>query len=315
MSGAGAETGNGRDTVAAVVMMSSAMLIVPIMDVIAKYLSAAMPPLEVTFGRFFFQVIIAILVAAVSGGFHRLKSKRPVINYLRGLLLCGAVLSFFTSVKYMSVATAISIFFVEPAILTIMAALVLKEKVGWRRISAIVVGFAGAMIILRPNFLEIGPASLLPLLAATFFATYLLVNRLFAGTDELLAIQFSAGMSGTVFLGGLLAISTLLELPGHVFVLPDLTQTGLLLTIGAIAFVGHGLVVVAFQKGEAALLAPLQYLEIVGATLFGYLVFNDFPDGPTWVGIALIVSSGLYIAHRERTLSRGPDQVHANSAE
>jgi drug/metabolite transporter (DMT)-like permease len=315
MPDAGADTGNSRETLAAVLLMSSAMIIVPVMDIIAKYLSAAIPPLEVTFGRFFFQTVIAVSIATLSGRFYALRSKRPMINYIRGLLLCGAVLSFFTAVKYMSVATAISIFFVEPAILTIMAALILKEKVGWRRIAAIVVGFFGAMIILRPNFLEIGAASLLPLLTATLFASYLLLNRLFAGTDGLLAIQFSAGVAGTLFLGALLAVSTALGLPDYAFILPDIPQIGLLFTIGAISFVGHGLVVVAFQKGEAALLAPLQYLEIVSATLFGYLVFADFPDGPTWIGIALIVASGLYIAHRERTVSRQQTQVHAKSVE
>ena len=82
--------------------------------------------------------------------------------------------------------------------------------------------------------------------------------------------------------------------------MPTPGQTALLALIGLISFAAHGLVVAAFQRGSASLLAPLQYVEIVGATLFGYLVFSDFPDGPTWAGIALIIGSGLYIAHRER---------------
>jgi drug/metabolite transporter (DMT)-like permease len=298
-------SGPGQDNnLVALSLMSGAMMIVPIMDVIAKYLALSLPPLEVTFGRFVFQLLISLAIALLTWNLKGLRSKRPAVNYLRGILLSAAVLCFFTAVKYMPVATAISIFFVEPMILTILAALILKEKVGLRRITAILTGLAGALIILRPSFLEVGPASLLPLLTATFFASYLLLNRLYAGSDGLLAIQFSAGLAGSVVLGIALAVGTLLGNPDYAFAVPDLNQTGFLFAIGAISFVGHGLVVSAFQRGEAALLAPLQYLEIVSATLFGFLVFGDFPDGPTWIGIALIVGSGLYITQRERALNK-----------
>ena len=298
-------SGPGQDnTLVALSLMSGAMMIVPVMDVIAKYLSVSLPPLEITFGRFAFQLLISLGVALLTWNLKGLRSKRPGVNYLRGILLSAAVLCFFTAVKYMPVATAISIFFVEPMILTVLAALVLKEKVGPRRIAAILTGLAGALIILRPSFLEIGPASLLPVLTATFFASYLLLNRLYAGSDGLLAIQFGAGLSGSIVLGIALLLGSALGRPDYSLAVPDLPQYGFLFAIGALSFVGHGLVVAAFQKGEAALLAPLQYLEIVSATLFGYLVFGDFPDGPTWIGIALIVGSGLYITQRERALNR-----------
>ncbi len=97
-------------------------------------------------------------------------------------------------------------------------------------------------------------------------------------------------------------IGYLTGIEGMEFVMPDAPQSGLLALIGLISFAGHGLVVSAFQRGSASMLAPLQYIEIVSATLFGYLVFSNFPDGPTWLGIALIISSGLYITHRERKL-------------
>lgn len=288
------------DSFLAVTLMSGAMLIIPVMDIIAKYLSTSLPPLEVTFGRFFFQFVICLVAALVSGQLRALKSKRPGINFLRGLLLALASLFFFTAVKFMPVATAISIFFVEPMILTILAALILKEKFGLRRVGAIVVGLVGALLILRPSFAEVGPAALLPLGTATFFAFYLLLNRRYAGADSLLAVQFSAGLAGSVVLGSALLVGTLLGRSDFAFVAPSFDQLGLLAAIGAISFAGHGLVVMAFQRGEASLLAPFTYIEIVSATLFGYLVFRDFPDAMTWVGISLIVGSGLYIAHRER---------------
>lgn len=288
----------------AIFLMSSAMLIVPVMDIIAKYLSAALPPLEVTFGRFFFQFLICLVLAIVTGQVTRLRGKQPVINYLRGIFLAAASLCFFTAVKFMSVATAISIFFVEPMVLTILAALILKEQVGIRRIGAILVGLLGAIIILRPNLAEIGLVSLLPVATAFLFSFYLLLNRLYPVTDGLLTIQFSAGLSGSLMLGTALLIGNLAGYEGIAFVMPSANQTGLLALIGLISFAAHGLVVAAFQRGSASLLAPLQYIEIVSATLFGYLVFADFPDGPTWIGIALIIGSGLYIAHRERKLKK-----------
>ncbi|MEM5580997.1 DMT family transporter [Roseibium sp. AS2] len=289
-----------QNPLAAIALMSSAMLIVPVMDIIAKYLSTDLPPLEVTFGRFFFQFLICLVLALATGRFARLRGQQPVINYLRGIFLAAASLCFFTAVKFMSVATAISIFFVEPMVLTILAALILKEQVGIRRIGAILVGLIGAIIILRPNLAEIGLVSLLPVATAFLFSFYLLLNRLYPVTDGLLTIQFSAGLSGSLMLGTALVIANLAGFEDMTFLMPSGSQVGFLALIGLISFAAHGLVVAAFQRGSASLLAPLQYIEIVSATLFGYLVFSDFPDGPTWIGIALIIGSGLYIAHRER---------------
>lgn len=289
-----------QDTLAGIGLMSAAMLIVPVMDIIAKYLSVSLPPLEVTFGRFLFQMLLCVAGALVFGKLQDLKSRHFGINILRGLFLTAAVLCFFWAVKYLPVATAIAIFFVEPLILTVLAAIILKEPFGLHRTGAIFIGLIGAMFILRPSFADAGLASLLPLGTAFFFASYLILNRIYAGTDSLMAIQFTTGLAGTVALGAALLIGTMLGIEAISFVTPSLAETGLLLAIGAISLVGHGLVVLAFARAEASTLAPLNYLEIVSATLLGFLVFGDFPDALTWTGIALIVASGLYIAHRER---------------
>jgi drug/metabolite transporter (DMT)-like permease len=286
----------------ALLLMSCAMLVVPCMDIIAKYLSSYLHPLEVTLGRFVFQSAVCLCLALFLKRMPKVGGSQPVINFLRGVLLATASLCFFVAIKYMSVATAVSIFFVEPMILTVLAALILKEKVGPRRIAAVAVGLAGALIILRPNVAEFGFVSLLPIGTAVFFALYLLVNRLYPVKDDMLTVQLSAGFAGSIYLGGFLLFATSFEIGDIAFVWPNLWQIGLLVLIGLISFGTHGLVVAAFQRGSASLLAPLQYLEIVSATLFGYLVFSDFPDLPTWIGISLIIGSGLYIAHRERVV-------------
>ncbi|TYC67709.1 DMT family transporter [Stappia sp. BW2] len=291
-----------QNPLTAILLMTSAMLLLPVMDITAKYLSADLPPLEITFGRFFFQFLFSLAIALLTGRLLQLRGKQPVVNYLRGIFLGTASLCFFTAVKYMSVATAISIFFIEPMVLTILAAVLLKEQVGPRRIGAILVGLLGAIIVLRPTLAEVGLFSLLPVVTAVLFSFYLLLNRLYPVRDDLLTIQFSAGLSGSVLLGIGLLIGNLTGIEGTEFVMPDVPQSSLLALIGLISFAGHGLVVSAFQRGNASLLAPLQYIEIVSATLLGYLVFANFPDGPTWLGIALIIMSGLYITHRERKL-------------
>lgn len=289
-----------RDNMAAIGLMTLAMFLLPVMDTAAKYLSARLPTLEITFARFFFQLLICVAAAALTGNLRRLKSFRLGINLLRGSLLTFSSLCFFTALKFMPVATAMAIFFVEPMILTILAVLFLGEKIGVRRIAGILTGLAGAMLILRPSFADAGLAALLPLGTATLFACYLMLNRRFAGQESLYAIQFSTGLAGTLIMGAVLLATTLSGQSEYAFVMPYLSEVPLLVLIGGISFLGHALVVQAFQKGEASMLAPLNYVEIIGATLLGYLVFGDFPDGMTWTGIALIVGGGLYIAHRER---------------
>lgn len=300
---------DARNNLAAILIMSAAMIIVPVMDIIAKYLSAELPPLEITFGRFFFQFLICVVLALVLRDKTVLKPKRPFINMLRGIALALASLAFFTSLKFMPLATAMAIFFIEPIILTVLAAVILKEKFGIRRVIAILAGLSGVLLILSPSFEDVGAAVFLPMLAATFFASYLLINRRYAGQDSLLTVQITTGLAGSLVLGIALIVCSLLGLPGFTFIMPSTNQLLLLVIIGAISFVGHAMVVIAFQKAEASLLAPLNYLEIVSAAILGLVVFGDFPDLQMWIGIAIIVSSGLYIAHRERIRSKRPPQA------
>ncbi|ADZ71865.1 DMT family transporter [Polymorphum gilvum] len=288
------------DTLRGIVLMTAAMLIVPLMDIVAKYLSAVLPPLEIAFGRFAFQGAFAVLTAAIGPGFAALRTRRWRANLLRGVLLAGATFAFFTAVKVMPVADAIAIFFVEPMILTGLSAVFLRETVGFRRWIAIAVGLAGALLIIRPGFAEFGPVAVLPLVTAFLFALYLLITRHLSGEDSMLSIQFTTALGGAAVLGAALLVVGATGATAEPLVLPGVPELGLLAVIGAISFFAHGLIVRAFALAPASVLAPFNYLEIVSATLFGFLVFGDFPDLPTWGGIALIVGSGLYIAHRER---------------
>lgn len=280
--------------------MTAAMVVLPVMDALAKIAGRTLPPIEVAFARLFGQMILTGLAALLLGRLSELAPPRFGLHFVRGACLGIATTLFFSALAVMPLADAIAVFFVEPMILTALSALVLKEKVGWRRWSACVVGFAGAMVVVRPGSGLFGLHALLPLGAALLFAVYLLLTRRLTGAGTMISAQFVTGLAGAVVIGALLLVTSLLGVPGAVARWPAGVEWAMLLAIAAISLFGHGMVVLAFAHAPPSVLAPLNYLEIVAATALGWLVFDDFPDGQTWVGIALIVGSGLYIVHRER---------------
>ncbi len=286
-----------------VAIMLFAMVILPGMDVIAKYMAVVegMAPAQVTFYRFFFQLVATLPLLLTMGGMRALRPKRLWLNLLRGVLLAAAALFFFISVKYMPLADVFAIYFVEPFILTCLSALILRERVDWRRWLAIAVGFAGAMIVIQPSFAAFGATALLPVACATVFAFYLLLNRAVGTADSPLTMQTIAGVGGTLFMVGVIAIG---DGMGVADFEPSLPKTALgwvlVVILGALSGYGHLLVVKAFQAAPVSLLAPFAYFEIVTATALGYLIFGDFPSLSKWLGIAIIVVSGLFMIWRER---------------
>lgn len=291
--------------------MVAATLIIPVMDATGKYLTAYLPPLEISLGRFVFQGLFAVLAAALGPGFKSLKVGHLAPELTRGVFLAISSAFFLTATKYMPVADATAIFFVEPMILTALSAIFLKEMVGLRRWSAIAVGLLGAVIIIRPGFAAFGSAAFLPLGTALTFAVYLMYTRKLAGDGTMLGIQMMTGIGGALTTLVLLAGSVVTASPdAPVLVMPTPFTLALMAVVGGVSFLGHGLMVKAFACAPASLLAPFNYLEIVSSTTLGFVMFGDFPDLPTWLGIAIIVASGLYIAHREHVRSA---KLHATA--
>ncbi|WP_117191086.1 DMT family transporter [Rhizobium terrae] len=287
-------------------IMTICMVILPVMDAIAKYMATfeAMSPGQVTFYRFFFQLVCVLPLVYFTGA-AVFRAKRPWMNLLRGVLHAGASLMFFVAVKYMPLADVFAIYFVEPFMLTMMSAIFLGEKVGWRRWLAIVIGFGGAMIVIQPSYAIFGWTALLPVACAFLYTLYLFLNRAIGEADSLLVMQTMAGLGGTLFMLGALSIGS--DLGGADFQ-PSLPATwlGLLLLVllGSISGYMHLLVVRAFRLAPLSLLAPFQYFEIISATVLGYALFDDFPTASKWLGIAIIVASGLFIIWRERLKSK-----------
>ncbi|WP_337270990.1 DMT family transporter [Oryzifoliimicrobium ureilyticus] len=311
------ETSTPENPVRGMLIMAASMAVLPMMDAIAKYMATfeAMSPGQVTFYRFFFQLVCTLPLLIIFMGSKAYQAKRPAMNILRGVLHGAASLLFFVAVKYMPLADVFAIYFVEPFMLTVMSALFLGDKVGWRRWLAIAVGFGGAMIIIQPSYEIFGLKALLPVCCAFLFTLYLFMNRAIGQSDSPLTMQTMAGVGGTTFMGLALCIGHSLEVRDFEPSLPtSFLGLFLLLALGTISGYVHLLVVRAFRMAPLSLLAPFQYFEIISATILGYLLFGDFPTASKWLGIAIIVISGLFIIWRERLQAKESQSVASSSA-
>jgi drug/metabolite transporter (DMT)-like permease len=279
--------------------MASAMLFAPFMDLFAKLLTETMSPGAIGVGRFAAQSLILLPVVLVTGQW----GKPTRLHLLAGLFLGAALLAINAALKTMPIANVLAIFFVEPLILTLLSAYLLGEGLGWRRLSAVIAGLVGAMIVIRPNWAAFGPAAFYPLITAVCFAGYLLITRIMARRGKRLALQFWIGISAMLSLAIATAIGDRLGVPVLALDWPGRYE---LACMGLLAAVSHQMINNAFARAEAGVLAPLQYLEIFSATLIGLFFFGDFPDRLTWAGTAIIIGAGIYVFHRERRLARRP---------
>lgn len=278
-------------TLIGVGLMLSAMAILPFLDVVAKTLgNQGMPVIQIVWARMAFGAALTLPFVLRLGGVEAVRPDRPWYHSLRAALLMAATFNFFFALKFLPIADALAIFFVQPLIVTALSPLVLREHVGPRRWAAVGIGFIGTLIIIRPGLTEVNPGTVLALAAGTCLALYFLMTRRIAGQTHAVITTFHTSLIGTV----LASIITL-----FFWETPSLTQWGLLFLIGLIATVGHFLIVRAYDHAEASLLAPLAYTEMVMATLAGWWFFGDFPDLWTFVGVAILISCAIYISVRE----------------
>lgn len=283
-----------------ILFMVSGTMIVPIMDAIAKILGDTLSPLQISWGRFVFQALIMSIAIVALYGPGMLKPKRPLIHGTRGLLLAIATTFFFFSLVYLPLADAIAIFFVQPMLLTLLSAIFLGESIGWHRKIAVVTGFIGALLIIKPGSDSFTLAALLPVGAALFFSGYLVVTRSVANIDNPMTMQFASGVGATLALSLGLIPGTLAGSSAWGAQMPTTIEWAYLAGIGLIAAVGHLLVVIAVNRAPTSVLAPFGYVEIIAATLLGWFIFSDWPDALSWLGIAIIIASGLYVFIREQ---------------
>ena len=284
-------------------LMVGGMAILPMLDACAKWLGQSLPASEVSAGRFLIQMSLLTPLFYLMGYRLRLASFN-LYEAARGFCLAMATWLFFVALKSLPMAEAISIFFIEPMILTILAALILGERIRIRRIIAIITGFMGAVIVIQPSFDIFGWPALLPLGTAFFFALYMIITRVVAQAKHPIEAQISMSFFALITIFILAGINDYTAMEAREWRMPTALEWGVLCILGLVATTGHLMVVFALQRADAGLLAPFQYLEVVTASLLGYLIFGDIPSQTTIFGVTIIIGSGLYLIHRERLATK-----------
>ena len=291
-----------------ILQLCFAMLLVPVLDVFAKLLGRTLDPVQVTFMRFVMQILL-LTPFVVWGRLWTIPKGTFGMQFTRGVLLAIATACFFAALQHLPLAEAITIYFVQPLLLTAISALFLGETIRLRRIMAIAIGLIGVMVILQPSLILFGWPALLPLITALAMACYVALTRHLAGHVHPYQMQMMVGFSATVTLGFALLIGPVFDIPWTGFIWPTNQQLMWVAYMGLAATIGHVFIVWAAGNAPASVLAPFQYLEIVTATLLGYLVFNDVPANSTILGSAIIIGSGIYLFHRERLAARAKPPV------
>ena len=274
----------------AILLNVSAWMLLPFMDGMAKHLSTEIHFIQVVWGRYFFMAILSLLVTYFFFN-HNLRWPNNIkIQLSRSLFLFLSTVFFFFSISKISLAEALTLAFVSPIIVTILSIFLLNEKVGIRRLIAVLLGFVGALIVIRPGFNEINIATVAALGTGICYAFYMVSTRKLSSIDNPLLTLIFTGLSGAIVIS--------LIVP-FFWTWLNYSQWLILISLASIGTVGHLLIILSLNFAEASKLAPLAYFEIVTNVLIGYYFFNDFPNKWIWLGLFLIISSGIYISIRE----------------
>jgi len=287
----------------AILINLSAWMIVPIMDALAKYLSWSLPVLQITWGRYFFTVVFTLSFMLIFFRKNLVWSKNPKLQLIRGIILLSANILFFYSISVISLAKALTLAFIHPLIVTALSPVFLNEKVGIKRWIAVLMGFIGALIVIRPGFLEFNLASLAAFGTGVFYGFYLMITRKLSDTDNPLLTLLFTGVVGAIIMTSVITIFEFSPMP-VIWVPPTPNQWLMLACIGLVASVAHGFIIVSYKYADASKLAPLGYSEIISNIMLGYYIFYDFPDLFTFIGLFIIMISGIYVARSHLLFNR-----------
>jgi drug/metabolite transporter (DMT)-like permease len=287
-----------------ILLMLGFCAVAPMADAVAKILGETVPLMMAVFARFVVQAVLLVPVVAATGRIWRMRGRMLRLVMLRTALHIAGITLMFSALAHLPLADAIAIAFVMPFVLLLLGHTILKEEVSPRRLIACVVGFIGTLLVIQPSFAEVGWPALLPVGVAVVFAAFIMVTRLVARDTDPIGLQAVSGVMASVVLLPLLLIFGDSGPEQFRLMMPDARDWTLLVAVGVLGTVGHLMMTWSLRYAPAATLAPMQYLEIPFATLIGWLIWRDLPDGLAAVGIGITVASGLYIVLRERRLSQ-----------
>ncbi len=288
-------SGGANQTLRGIGLALLAGLMFTLLDTSAKWIAQDLALEVAVWGRYSFHLLLMLLIFGIRDPMRLIRTQRPVALVLRGALLTVCTVGMFVALKHIPIADAQAIGFVAPLFVVALSIPLLGEVVGVRRWSAVLIGFLGMLVIVRPGFADVHWAYFVVVGVAFLYAIYILTTRRLAQTEDAVAMLFYTAVIGT--------IATSVVVPFR-WETPTVTEWGVMLVMGAIGGGAHLIVIHAYRIASASLLAPFQYVQIVWATALGFVVFGDFPDLWTIAGAAIIVASGLYVCFREAELER-----------
>lgn len=286
-----------RHRLIAIALMAAAIVSFSLLDATAKYLvTEGLPVSQVVWVRFTAHAVFTSLVLWPMASASPFRSKKPFHQILRSLSMFGATALNFFALRFLQLDQVVTIFFLTPLIVAGLAGPMLGEWAGWRRVLAILVGFMGVLIVIRPGFGGIHWAASLTLAATFCLALYSTWTRYLAHYDPAEVTQFYSPVAGVVLAMPLALLA---------WEMPQTSSTWLLLaSLGLWGGGGHWLLILAHRRAQAPVLAPFIYVGLLSNTLIGYLVFGDLPTWWTLAGGAVVILSGLYLIWRERQTGR-----------
>lgn len=280
-------------------LMAAAMLLVPTIDGMAKALSAAHSPLYISWARYAFSCVFVLPWAIARRGRHFLPREQLPAHALRTFFAAASMCCFFAAIAFSPLADVTSAYFVGPILAAILSVVLLGEAMTRRKLAALAFGFVGALIVVNPAG-GLNAGLLLGVAAGALFALYIVATRKASRASDPV---------GTLAFQCLFGSALLTPLALWNWSLPTGQELALLLLMGAISATCHFMTISAFRHAEASVLAPLSYLELLGAVIVGYLAFGDLPDARTGTGAALIVAGGLILVQR-RNNAKAAGAIH-----
>lgn len=290
-----------RKTLRGIALIMSAVFMFSAMDTLAKYMLQSYPMSALMWARYLVHVVVMMLLLWPRMGLRLLRTGHPWLQLLRGVLLVGSTMFFYFALRYMPLAEAAAISFIGPVLTALLSGPMLGDKVSGRQWLAVTLGFAGVIIIMRPGGGVLSLAAIFPLATAVLFSVYQIVTRKLSGREHPYTTLFYTAIVG--------AAITSFAAPLH-WIEPSPLQAVLMLCIGLLGGFGHLLLIRAMEHASPSTLAPYIYSQLLWSTLLAYLVFGDFPDKVTLIGMLVIVAAGLLAVNWQqmRRLSDASDQ-------
>lgn len=270
--------------------MCLAMMVIPFLNAIAKGLQVEIPVLQIVWSRYAGHLLFMMVLFLPSRGMALFKSQRPVIQLLRSVLLMISTLCYFTALKFLSLPTAVAISYTSPIIAVALAAPILGESVGLRRWLIVMFGFVGVLVVLNPGSADVNWSGLLVVVSAACYAVYQILTRKIAAFDST-----ETTITYTAIVGAVVLSVAMIVLSESVVVPSSQLHWILFVAIGIVAGIGHYLIVRAHAFAPVSILSPLNYIQLIGATLLSLVIFGELPGVTAWLGSGMIVIASFLL--------------------